>query len=70
MSGMHFEQMAGEYAAARPPYPYELYRALAEDGVTGCSRSARAPASTVELLRAVAPDATSFTADSRTPPCR
>jgi len=35
MSWMHFEQMAAEYASARPPYPASVYRALTDIGVIG-----------------------------------
>lgn len=57
MSRMHFEQIAADYAAARPTYPDELYRALADAGVTGPGRQtleigAGAGLATVELLRA------------------
>lgn len=56
MGGMHFEQMAEEYAGARPPYPAEIYRALLSSGVSGPGRrllevGAGAGLATVELLR-------------------
>lgn len=35
---MHFERMAREYAAARPPYPVHLYDVLRAEGVIGPGR--------------------------------
>jgi SAM-dependent methyltransferase len=35
VSGMHFEQMASEYAGARPPYPEVVFDALQAAGVIG-----------------------------------
>lgn len=38
MSGMHFEDMAADYAAARPPYPPALFECLRAEGVIGPGR--------------------------------
>ena len=38
VSGMHFEQMAAEYAAARPPYPDVVFDTLEQAGVIGLGR--------------------------------
>jgi SAM-dependent methyltransferase len=55
VSGTHFEQMAAEYARARPPYPDVVFETLEQAGVIGSGRrvlevGAGAGLATVPLL--------------------